>query len=123
MGHIPERTEVLRGVAPCLGVGSRDRASLSEGPHMLESRGKKAFVRPLFDVPQVGGTHHFVQVQQRMVRDRLVLIHINGCVSWSAGIHCGVQRTWLDQRSPAGIYEQGRRLYLSQSDRWHGGAG
>src|SRR6266851_3988798 len=54
MAHIPDLTDVFRGASTCLGVGSRDRASLSECPHMLESRGKKAFVRPLFDVPQVG---------------------------------------------------------------------
>src|SRR5258708_37959325 len=94
MAHMPDRPDVLRGASPCLGIGSGDRASLSEGPHLLESRGKKAFVRPLFDVPQVGGTHHLVQVEQRIVRDRLVFIHINGCVSRSSGTDCGFQRTW-----------------------------
>src|SRR5258708_21084171 len=83
---------LLRFSPTALSINSRDRVFLGEGTHVLERRGKKAFVYPLFDVTQVGSTHNIVQVQQCMVHAWLLLIHLTGSLSWSPSpdscFHC-----------------------------------
>src|SRR5260370_30557555 len=110
---------LLRFSPTALSINSRDRVFLGEGTHVLERRGKKAFVYPLFDVTQVGSTHNIVQVQQWMVHDWLVLIHINGCISWSPCADRCFQCPWLNQPGPTGIDEQCCRLPPSQGAPGH----
>src|SRR5581483_5198279 len=84
------------------------RVLFSKGTDLCKSRSKEALIGSPFHVPQMRRTYHSIHVQQWVIYDWLVLIDINGCVSWPPGAHCPFQRAPLDKQGPAGIHQQCR---------------
>ncbi len=81
---------------------------------MIEGGPEQGFVAVLFDIAQVRRADDVVHVQQRMVRDRFALVHVDHCIAWPPSAERLFQRAWFNQSRSTGVDEQGRRFHLRQ---------